>query len=123
MAKVGLITFSDGRDFAYAHTRDFCIAAERRLVAALEGCGHNVVCARSAVGSNEQATSEARAIAAQHPDVTMFHYPVWAFPHFSMLAAGPRPVHCCSSPTSTPSNRAWSGSSTSVLPTTRPEMM
>ncbi|HZS13780.1 MAG TPA: L-fucose/L-arabinose isomerase family protein [Candidatus Dormibacteraeota bacterium] len=87
MARLGLLTFSDGRDFAYAHTREFSEQAERRVVAALRARGHEVVHGCAPVGSNEMAVREARAVAAQRPDLTIFHYPVWAFPHFSMLAA------------------------------------
>jgi L-fucose isomerase len=33
------------------------------------------------------AVREARRLAAQRPDLTIFNYPVWAFPHFSVHAA------------------------------------
>ena len=87
MGTVGLITFSDGRDFAFAETKDFCAGVERQIACALERAGHRVVCAQATVGSNEDAVRESRAVAAQRPDLTIFNYPVWAFPHFTMLAA------------------------------------
>src|SRR5581483_9476831 len=65
MARLGLLTFSDGRDFAYAHTREFSEQAERRVVAALRARGHEVVHGCAPVGSNEMAVREARAVAAQ----------------------------------------------------------
>src|SRR5439155_11617013 len=37
------------------------------------------------------ATSVAREVAAAGVDLTVFHYAVWAFPHFTMLAAGATP--------------------------------
>ena len=43
--------------------------------------------ARELVWTNRLATSEARRVAAARPDLTVFNIPVWAFPHFSMLAA------------------------------------
>jgi L-fucose/D-arabinose isomerase len=87
MGTVGLITFSDGRDFAFAETRDFCADVEKQIACTLERAGHRVIRAQGTVGSNEDAVREARAVAAQRPDLTIFNYPVWAFPHFSMLAA------------------------------------
>jgi L-fucose isomerase len=39
------------------------------------------------VTSTPGAVAAARAMAAQRPALTVFHYPVWAFPHFSVAAA------------------------------------
>jgi L-fucose isomerase len=85
--RVGILTFSDGREFAHLRqleaTKDF----EQRLVDALESTGE-VECVRSAiVWSTELAQSEARRIACSGVDVTVFNYPVWAFPNFSAIAA------------------------------------
>lgn len=78
---------SDGRDFVAGDLTGFCDDAERAVATALEGAGHEVVRAGGPVWTNELATSEARRIADARPDLTVFHYPVWAFPHFTMLAA------------------------------------
>ena len=59
MARVALLTMSDGRDFVAREPTGFC----------------------------REATSSARRLAATEPDLTSFHYPVWAFPDFTMLAA------------------------------------
>ena len=90
-ATVGLMSFSDGRDFAYAVTEEFATRVQRDIVAALERAGHRVIAAPRVIGSNEDAVREARAIAAKRPDLTIFNYPVWAFPHFTMLAAEATP--------------------------------
>lgn len=87
MACIGLLTMSDGRDFVANDIADFCIQAESAVAAALEARGHQVVRAPGPIWTNELATSQARRIADAHPDLTIFHYPVWAFPHFTMLAA------------------------------------
>ena len=92
MAKVGLITFSDGRDFAYEETKDFTRTSEGRLAEALREAGHEVVCAAGGtVWTNDGATRAAREVAAQQPDLTIFNIPVWAFPHFSLLASDSTP--------------------------------
>ncbi len=56
-------------------------------MAMCEGAGYDVVRGTVPVTSNEVAVAEARALAAQRPDLTVFNYPVWAFPHFSVHAA------------------------------------
>jgi L-fucose isomerase len=91
MARIGLLTMSDGRDFVARDLEEFIAAAERRIVGALECRGHQVVRASGPIWTNELATSEARRVADAHPDLTIFHYPVWAFPHFTMLAAAAIP--------------------------------
>ena len=88
MARVALITMSDGRDFVASDLAAFCRAAEDVIADMLRAAGHEVIRAGEPVSTNEAAGREARRVAAGHPDLTIFHYPVWAFPHFSMLAAG-----------------------------------
>jgi len=96
LAKVGILTFSDGRDFVHegAGVGKFARDVENDVVGALEDAGHEVVRAREIVWTNRLATAEARRVAGERPDLTIFNIPVWAFPHFSMLAAEatPNPV-------------------------------
>jgi L-fucose/D-arabinose isomerase len=91
MARIGLLTMSDGRDFVAADIDAFCRSAESALAAALQAAGHEVIQVDGPVTSNEIATSYARKLADQRPDLTIYHYPVWAFPHFTMLAATATP--------------------------------
>ena len=88
MARVALLTMSDGRDFVARDIAAFCEEAEDTIAGRLREAGHEVIRAGQPVSGNDQAVSLARAAAARHPDLTVLHYPVWAFPHFSMLAAG-----------------------------------
>ncbi|MDA8392664.1 MAG: L-fucose/L-arabinose isomerase family protein [Actinomycetota bacterium] len=87
MAKVGLLTFSDGRDFVNDDLSPYALESHRRVAGALEAGGHDVVSASEIVWTNEIAVTQARAVGAQRPAATVFNYPVWAFPHFTMLAA------------------------------------
>jgi L-fucose isomerase len=87
MARVALLTMSDGRDYVARDLVAFCRTAEDAIAGMLQAHGHQVIRADEPVSSNEAARAQARSVAAQHPDLTIFHYPVWAFPHFSMLAA------------------------------------
>ncbi|HVD03867.1 MAG TPA: L-fucose/L-arabinose isomerase family protein [Candidatus Dormibacteraeota bacterium] len=87
MARVGLLSFSDGRSFVNLDLREFVAGVERQIAGHLRAAGHEVITADAIVEDNELACREARLVAASHPDVTIFNFPVWAFPHFSVLAA------------------------------------
>ncbi len=91
MARIGVISFSDGRDYVHGGIADFVASTEDVLVQQLAAAGHEVVRGSQPVWTNALATSVAREVAARGVDLTVFHYAVWAFPHFSMLAAGATP--------------------------------
>ncbi|WP_280383226.1 L-fucose/L-arabinose isomerase family protein [Nocardia wallacei] len=86
MARIGLLSMSDGRDFVHRGITDFIAQSSAAVAGALREAGHEVVVAET-VCTNELATSQARWLADQRVDLTVFHYAVWAFPHFTMLAA------------------------------------
>jgi L-fucose isomerase len=91
MARVGLLTFSDGRDFVHTDIKAFALDVERGIAQALEQAGHEVIRAAEPIWTNTLATTEARRVADARCDLTIFNYPVWAFPHFTMLAAAATP--------------------------------
>ncbi len=91
MARIGLLSFSDGRDFVNRDLGTFIAAVEARIENRLASAGHEVLRAQAIVDRNDVAVREARRMAAERPDTTIFNIPVWAFPHFSMLAAAETP--------------------------------
>jgi L-fucose isomerase len=91
MARVGLLTFSDGRDFVHSSIERFTQEIEGRIAQVLEQAGHQVIRASGSIWTNTMATTEARRVADARCDLTIFNYPVWAFPHFTMLAAEATP--------------------------------
>jgi L-fucose isomerase len=91
MARVGILTMSDGREGVHRDIEKFALRIEERIASALEESGHEVVRASRPVWTNALATTEARRVADERPDLTVFNYPVWAFPHFTMLAAKETP--------------------------------
>jgi L-fucose/D-arabinose isomerase len=91
VARVGILTMSDGREGVHRDIEKFALGVEGRIASQLEDSGHEVVRAREPVWTNTLATTEARRVADQRPDLTIFNYPVWAFPHFTMLAARETP--------------------------------
>jgi L-fucose/D-arabinose isomerase len=52
MARIGLLSISDGRPYVHHDTTTFVRAAEDRLASALEAAGHDVVRAGELVTSN-----------------------------------------------------------------------
>jgi L-fucose isomerase len=87
LPKVGILSFSDGRDFVHQGIASFGVAVEGRIAAALRASGFEVVLGTEPITSNQVAVREARRMALERPDLTIFNYPVWAFPHFSVHAA------------------------------------
>ncbi|WP_404980605.1 L-fucose/L-arabinose isomerase family protein [Carboxydichorda subterranea] len=91
--KLGILTFSDGRRYAHERLIEENKAFERRLRGALEGAGVEVVTGEL-VWTNQLAAQEARRLAREGCEATIFHYAIWAFPQFTALAArfAPRPI-------------------------------
>ncbi|MFI5780239.1 L-fucose/L-arabinose isomerase family protein [Nocardia sp. NPDC051570] len=90
MARIGLLSMSDGRDFVHRDITEFIGASAASVAGALRAAGHEVIVG-DIVWTNELATAAARRLADQRVDLTIFHYAVWAFPHFTMLAAEATP--------------------------------
>jgi L-fucose/D-arabinose isomerase len=93
VAKIGVLTFSDGREFVHRDLIDMNGGFQDRLANRLAADGHEVVTGEI-VWSPESARSEARRLAEQGCDATIFNYAVWAFPHFTAIASqfAPRPI-------------------------------
>jgi L-fucose isomerase len=91
MATIGVMTVSDGRDYVHHEIEAFGLDVQRRIVTALESLGHDVVAEQRDIHSNTDAVSLARQIADRRPDLTLVNVPVWAFPHFSVIAARETP--------------------------------
>jgi L-fucose isomerase len=91
VTRIGILTFSDGRDFVHRDLEAFDRDVEEAITRTLTAKGYEVIRGQEVVWTNELATTEARRIADSHPDLTIFNIPVWAFPHFSMLAARATP--------------------------------
>jgi L-fucose isomerase len=91
VARIGILTMSDGRESVHRDIEGFARNVEVEVADALESAGHEIIRAREVVWTNRLAVNEARRLADARPDLTIFNIPVWAFPHFSMLAARETP--------------------------------
>jgi L-fucose/D-arabinose isomerase len=87
MATIGILSVSDGRASVHGDVGGFAHGVEDRIANALEQRGHRVVRAAEVVWTNELAVREARRLADARPDLVIVNIAVWAFPHFTMLAA------------------------------------
>jgi L-fucose isomerase len=87
MARIGVLTFSDGRDFVSRDLETFTADVEGRIAGALRDRGHEVITGDGAITSNELARDHARRLAANDPDLTILNIPVWSWPNFPLIAA------------------------------------
>jgi len=87
VAKVGILTFSDGREFVHRDLIEMLVGFESRIRARLLADGHEVVCGEEIVWTTELAKREAQRLAHVGCDATLFNYAVWAFPHFTAIAS------------------------------------
>jgi L-fucose isomerase len=87
MASIAVMTVSDGRPSVHADVEDFALGVQTRIADALVELGHDVRVAPEPITSNAVAVRTARWAADQRPDLTLVNIPVWAFPHFTVIAA------------------------------------
>lgn len=84
--KVGIVTFSDGRDHIHKSLEDLNWRYQRKLAAALEATGEvEVVEAEEIVWNNESANRQGRRLAEEGCDLTILNYAIWCYPHLSAL--------------------------------------
>ena len=86
MAKLGILSFSDGREFVHKDLKHMLRGFEDRIAGRLAAAGHEVVRVQQ-VWTNELAVSEAKRLAEERCECTVFNYAVWCFPHFTALAS------------------------------------
>ncbi len=88
MIRLGLLSFSDGRDRVHAGLLPDIAEHQARIVALLEATGEILPTpAGTIVHSNDSARREARRLAAQQLDGFVFNIPVFAFPNYIVLVA------------------------------------
>ncbi|MCU0613104.1 MAG: fucose isomerase, partial [Candidatus Eisenbacteria bacterium] len=97
-ARVGVLTFSDGRKYVHEDLLGVTQRHQDRLVRVLERLGIEVIAGSEIIWNAECARREARRIAAAGVDLTIFNYAIWAFPHLSAIssqfAPGPFLMFC-----------------------------
>jgi L-fucose/D-arabinose isomerase len=84
--KVGILTFSDGRDFAHKLQYDMNLEFQNRLARALEATGEVEVVVGDLIWTTALARSEGRKLRDAGVECTILNYAIWAFPHFTSIA-------------------------------------
>jgi len=87
MATIGLLTFSDGRPFVAEQVDELNRRSQDRIRHRLEADGHRVIAGEKIICTNESAVREAKRLAANGCDCTIFNFAVWVFPHLAALAS------------------------------------
>jgi L-fucose/D-arabinose isomerase len=88
MIKLGLLSFSDGRERVHKGLAPDIRTHEKTIQSVLNDTGEIEVCiAPEIVYSVELARSQAQFLADQHLDGVIFNLPVFAFPNFAVIAA------------------------------------
>ncbi len=86
--KVGIITFSDGREFVHRELLEMNKKFEDRLTKALEDTGDvEVVRASEIAWKPSLAKKAAKELMKAEVEVTIFNYAIWCWPHLSVIAS------------------------------------
>jgi len=85
--KVGVLTFSDGRQYIHESLLDTNRRYQNRLVKALESTGEvEVVAGNEITWTPELAQCEGRRLAEAGVELTIFNFAIWTFPHLTGIA-------------------------------------
>jgi len=86
--KVGIVTFSDGRESIHKELKELNLECQGNLAAALEKTGEvEPVVGREIIWTPEIAKNEATRLANESCELTIFNFAVWSFPHLAVIAS------------------------------------
>jgi L-fucose/D-arabinose isomerase len=86
--KVGILTFSDGRDYIHKDLLPVNRRYQNELKEVLEKTGQvEVVAGDEIIGSSMAAKSEALKLKEAGVELTIFNYAIWCYPHFTAIAS------------------------------------
>lgn len=85
--KIGICTFTDGRERVARRLWDECLGFQSRAAAWLREEGHEVVEATEVIWNYATARSEGGALLQAGCDVVVFNFCVWSYPDFTAQAA------------------------------------
>lgn len=86
--RVGILTFSDGREAVHREVEAVNREFQNRLAEALRATGEvEPIVGREIVWTAELARNEALRLAHEGCEVTIFNFAVWSFPHLAAVAS------------------------------------
>jgi len=88
MIKIGMLSFSDGRERVHRNLAPAIQKAEDALRAGLENTGEiEIIPGEEIIWRHAQAREQGRSIAARGAEATILNVPVFAFPNLARIAA------------------------------------
>ncbi len=87
MTKIGVLSFSDGRERVHATLLPAIEAEERKVMAAVRAAGFEPVSGGAPCWRPRQAVAAAKRLVAEDVAGVLFNLPVFAFPNLPLLAA------------------------------------
>lgn len=86
--RVGILTFSDGREAVHQEVEPLNREFQNRLAGALRATGEvEPVVGREIIWTAELARNEALRLAHEGCEATIFNFAVWSFPHLAAVAS------------------------------------
>jgi len=86
--KIGILTFSDGRDYIHKNLLPVNLRYQKELKTALEATGEfEIFTGDEIINSNSTAKQEAIRLKKYGVEVTIFNYAIWCYPQFTAVAA------------------------------------
>lgn len=86
--RVGLLTFSDGREYLHRQHLETNRGYQRRVKERIEATGEaEVIDGREVVWTNETARQEAARLQQADVDMVIFNYAIWCYPNLSAIAS------------------------------------
>lgn len=85
--KVGILTMSDGREYLHQEYAELNMNYQREIRQELEKTGQfEVVEGSVPIHTNEEAKREAKKLAREGVEATIFNYTIWCYPQFTAVA-------------------------------------
>lgn len=85
--KIGIITFTDGRERVAKATRESCLTFQTKLEEWLKKQKHQVVTSRTVVWNWQTAAKVAETVADANVDACIFNFCVWSYPDLTAQVA------------------------------------
>lgn len=97
--KVGILTFSDGREYIHEDLLAVNWQYQNELSDSLSASGDiEIVAGTEIIGNNKVAKEQAQRLQAAGVELTIFNYAIWCYPNFTAIAAnfapGPYLLFC-----------------------------
>lgn len=85
--KVGILTMSDGRQYLHKSFYEINMEYQHKIAEALKKTGKfDIIEGAQPINTNDCAREEAKRLAREGAEVTIFNYAIWCYPQFTAVA-------------------------------------